>query len=171
MFSFSGLVTVKDTSDSPLLLRFDNLQKECYTNKHNKLSVKPIAIITVADYESRISVYLQNRGTGPLIIKKLLFSDKSGREERSLIKFFGEEFNDVEWSTFMENIDGWAILPGKYENLLELEGNPTDKVFIAIRNRVREKLAPIHVELHYQDIYEKDMPIKTRSLDFFARIK
>ncbi|MBP9676358.1 MAG: hypothetical protein KBD67_06420, partial [Anaerolineaceae bacterium] len=30
--SFSGFRHLKDTSDSPLLLRFCILQKECYTN-------------------------------------------------------------------------------------------------------------------------------------------
>ncbi len=139
--------------------------------KHNRLSVKPIAIITVADYESRISVYLHNRGIGPLIIKKLSFTNENGKQVSSLIEFFGNEFDDVVWSTFTGNIDGWAVLPGKHETLLELTGDETDSSFITDRNRVRKILALIKVEIHYQDIYEQDMPIKTRPLVFFARSK
>lgn len=136
--------------------------------KHNKLSVKPIAIITVVDYEGIIGVYLENRGTGPLIIKKLLLTNEHGREESALIEFFGDEFKDIKWSTFTGTREGWAILPGKYERLIELKGDSTDKNFITTRDRVRGILAPVRVELHYQDIYEKDMPIKTRNLYSFA---
>lgn len=137
--------------------------------KHSRLSVKPIAIISVADYQDRISVYLQNQGTGPLIIKKLLFTDEGNRTRSSLIEFFGAEFSNVVWRTFAGNITGWAILPGEHKTLIELVGDPLDDSFAANRNRVRKVLAPLKVEVHYQDIYEKDMPTKTRTLDWFAR--
>ena len=137
--------------------------------KHNRLSVKPIAIISAADYKDRISVYLQNQGTGPLIIKKLLFTDEDNGTSSSLIEFFGAEFSNVVWRTFTGNIDGWAILPGEHKTLIELVGDPLDDNFAASRNRVRKVLAPVKVKVHYQDIYEKDMPVKTRTLDWFGR--
>lgn len=37
--------------------------------KHNKNSVRPISAIKVTDYENKISVRIDNVGTGPLIIK------------------------------------------------------------------------------------------------------
>jgi hypothetical protein len=141
----------------------------CVQRKHNRLSVKPIAIITFADYEDRISVYLQNQGTGPLIIKKLLFTDELDRKRSSLIEFFGAEFSGVIWSTFTGNINGWAILPGQHKTLIELVGDPQEHDFVANRKRVRKVLAQIKAEVHYQDIYEKDMPIRTRTFDWFAR--
>lgn len=137
--------------------------------RHNKLSVKPIAIISVGDYEDELAVYLQNKGTGPLIIKDLSFITYDGRKEKALIDFFGLDFGDVVWNTFVGNIDGWAILPGETKTLIKLEGTPLDKNFSHIRERVRKVLAPIQVELLYQDIYGNDMPKKTRKLDFFAR--
>jgi hypothetical protein len=39
--------------------------------RHNFQSVKPIAWVSVADFEDRISVTLQNNGVGPMIIKKV----------------------------------------------------------------------------------------------------
>lgn len=137
--------------------------------RHNRLSVKPIAIISVGDYLNELAVYLQNKGTGPLIIKDLSFGDQSGRKEKSIIDFFGSDFRSVVWSTFVSDIDGWAILPGETKTLIKLEGDPTDKDFLLVREKVREVLASIQVELLYQDIYENDMPKKIRKLDFFAR--
>jgi len=137
--------------------------------KHNRLSVKPIAIISIGDYENELAVYLQNRGTGPLIIKNLFFTDQSGRKEKALIDFFGSDFMDVLWSTFIADIDGWAILPGETKTLIKLNGDPSDENFAVVREKVRKVLATIQVELHYQDIYGNDMPEKIRRLDFFAR--
>lgn len=136
--------------------------------KHNKLSVKPIAIISVADYEERLAVNLQNQGNGPLIIEKLLIKNND-EEKSSIIDFFETGFEDVVWSTFTADIDGWSILPASHRTLIELIGNPSDKKFIAKRNRVRKVLANLKVEVQYQDIYENKMPVKVRDLDFFAR--
>lgn len=137
--------------------------------KHNRLSVKPIAIISAGDYLNKLAVCLQNKGTGPLIIKNISFVDQSGRKEKSIIDFFDSEFRDVVWSTFMSDIDGWAILPDETKTLIELDGDPTDQDFLFVRKRVRSVLASIQVDLLYQDIYENDMPRKVRKLDFFAR--
>ena len=137
--------------------------------KHNRLSVKPIAIVSVADYENVLAVRLQNKGTGPLIIKNLSFIDQNGKTKKALIDFFGSDFKNVVWSTFVADIDGWAILPNEAKTLIELNGDLTDNEFVRVRDNVRKVLAQIQVELIYQDIYEKDMPKKIRKLDWFAR--
>jgi hypothetical protein len=137
--------------------------------KHNRLSVKPIAIISVGDYENELAVHIQNKGTGPLVIKKLSFSNENGKTEKAIINFFGSEFKDVIWSTFVADIDSWTILPNEAKTLIKLNGDSTDKEFVQVRNKVRKVLAQIQVELLYQDIYENNMPKKIRKLDWFAR--
>jgi len=137
--------------------------------KHNRLSVKPIAIVTVADYENELAVRLQNKGTGPLIIKKLSFTDQNGKTEKAIIDFFDPSFKNVVWSTFVADIDGWAYLPNETKTLIQLNGDSRDKEFVRTRDKVRKVLAQIQVELLYQDIYENDMPKKIRKLDWFAR--
>ena len=137
--------------------------------KHNRLSVKPIALISVGNYENELAVHLQNKGTGPLIIKKLSFVDQSGKTEKAIIDFFGSDFKNVVWSTFVADIDGWTILPNETKTLIKLNGDSADNEFVRVRDKVRKVLAQIQVELLYQDIYEKDMPKKIRKLDWFAR--
>ena len=137
--------------------------------KHNRLSVKPIALVSVGDYENELAVHLQNKGTGPLIIKSLSFIDQNGKTEKAIIDFFGSDFKNVVWSTFVADIDGWTILPNETKTLIKLNGDSADKEFVRVRDKVRKVLAQIQVELLYQDIYEKDMPKKIRKLDWFAR--
>jgi hypothetical protein len=137
--------------------------------KHNRLSVKPIALVSVGDYENELAVHLQNKGMGPLIIKKLLFIDQNGKTEKAIIDFFGSDFKNVVWSVFVADIDGWTILPNETKTLIKLNGNSADKEFVRVRDKVRKVLAQIQVELLYQDIYEKDMPKKIRKLDWFVR--
>ena len=137
--------------------------------KHNRLSVKPIAIISVGDYENELAVNLQNKGTGPLIIKDLSFTTENGKTKKAIIDFFGLEFKDVTWSMFLGNIDGWALLPNETKTLIKFNGSSSDNEFIRNRDKVRKVLAQIQVELLYQDIYEKTMQKKIRKLDWFER--
>ena len=137
--------------------------------RHNRLSVKPIAIVSVADYENELAVRLQNKGTGPLIIKKLSFTDQNGRTEKAIIDFCGSGFKNMVWGTFVADIEGWAILPNETKTLIELNGDSADKEFVRVRDKARKVLAQIQVELLYKDIYENDMPKKIRKLDWFAR--
>src|SRR5437588_8055 len=45
--------------------------------RHNELSVRPLAEVTVADYESSLRVKLRNNGTGPMIVTKIEVSNGS----------------------------------------------------------------------------------------------
>ncbi len=137
--------------------------------KHNRLSVKPIGIISVGDYENELTVYLENKGTGPLIIKNLSVTNQNGKIEKAIIDFFGVEFKNVVWDTFVPDMDERVILPNESKTLIKLTGNSSDKKFARIREKVRKVLAQLQVELLYQDIYENDMPKKIRKLDWFAR--
>lgn len=138
-------------------------------HQHNILSIKPIAIFSVGDYENQLAVHLQNKGVGPLIIKKLSFVNEKGRRENSIIDLFGTEFENVVWDTFVDDIDGWAVLPNESKTLIRLNGDPSDQEFCLMRNKVRKVLSTIQAELIYLDIYGNKMPMKVRKLDFFAR--
>lgn len=136
---------------------------------HNRLSVRPIAEVLVGDYEDRLVVVLENKGIGPLIIKKFLVKNEMGSEKNSVIEFFETGFSDVVWKMFITDLEGLAILPGERKVLLELIGNPTDEEFASKRNRVRRLLGTLEATIHYKDIYGKLMPKKVRKFNFFRR--
>ena len=39
--------------------------------KHNQLSVRPIGIITLSDYENRLAIKVKNAGMGTMILKSI----------------------------------------------------------------------------------------------------
>ena len=128
--------------------------------KHNKNSVKPISAVRFRDYENEIVVKIQNVGTGPLTIKKLLFKNDF-KESSSLISMMPHI--DQLWTTFTESVDGWTIPVDGQLILLKLRPK-NDK----IKSTVRKELSTITLYLEYTDIYNTNFQDK-RSLSFFGR--
>lgn len=128
--------------------------------KHNKNSVKPISAIKPNDYEDVLAVRIQNVGTGPLTIKKVVFKNSS-QESDTLISLMPRI--DQDWSTFTDSIDGWTIPVGGELILLRLcpESEKTKTI-------VRKALSKITVYLEYTDIYDTVFKDE-KSLDFFGR--
>lgn len=128
--------------------------------KHNKNSVKPISAIKFGDYENELTVKIENVGTGPLTIKKLLF--KNGSQESSTLISMMPPINQL-WTTFTESVDGWTIPVGSHLILLQLHPENEE-----IKSLIRKELSKITVTLEYADIYNTHFQDK-RSLDFFGR--
>ena len=121
--------------------------------KHNRLSVKPIADVMVGDYENELEVYIENKGTGPLIIKNLSFTNQDGKTEKAINNFFGSDFKNVVWDKFGPDIDKRAILPNESITLIKLSGKSANKSFVRVREKVRKVLTQIQVEWVYQYTY------------------
>lgn len=128
--------------------------------KHNKNSVKPISAIKFSDYEDELAVKLENVGTGPLTIKKLVFKNES-QESSTLIAMMPPI--DQLWTTFTESVDGWTIPVGG--QLIFLKLHPESD---AIKSLVRKELSKITIYLEYMDIYNTKFQDR-RSLEFFGR--
>lgn len=127
---------------------------------HNKNSVKPISAIKFNDYEDDIAVKIQNVGTGPLIIKKLILKNDC-RKSSDLISLM-PPINQP-YSTYTETVDGWAIPVGGQLILLRI--SPTCN---ATRELIRKELCKITACLEYTDIYDTTFHDQ-RSFDFFGR--
>lgn len=128
--------------------------------KHNKNSVKPISAIKFSDYEDELAVKLENVGTGPLTIKKLVFKNES-QESSNLISMMPPI--DQLWATFTESVDGWTIPVGGQLIFLKLHPESDE-----IKSLVRKELSKITIYLEYMDIYNTKFQDR-RSLDFFCR--
>ena len=128
--------------------------------KHNKNSVKPISAIKFSDYEDVLAVKLENVGTGPLTIKRLVFKNEP-QESSALISMMPPI--DQLWTTFTESVDGWTIPVGGQLIFLKLHPESGE-----IKSLIRKELSKITVYLEYMDIYNTKFQDK-RSLDFFGR--
>jgi hypothetical protein len=91
--------------------------------KDNRPSVRPLAWISIADYENRLSVKLHNNGVEPLIAQKILVSDGQAVKD-SVIDWMPNLPPGVFWDTFTKDLQATSLAPGKEIVLIQLQGDP-----------------------------------------------
>jgi hypothetical protein len=138
--------------------------------RHNQLSVRPLAEVTVADYENSLRVKLRNNGSGPMIVKDVLINN-GDRELRSLVEWMPPLPHGRYWTTFSHALVNRTLLPGAELVMLELTQYENEINFAECRNIVRDALAPLVVRVQYSDIYNDPMPQHQKALDWFGRKK
>lgn len=70
---------------------------------HNELSVRPLAEITVGDYEHSLRVKLRNHGIGPMIVTRVTVSDGSNVRP-TVLAWMPNLPNDRPWTDFTDEI-------------------------------------------------------------------
>jgi hypothetical protein len=78
--------------------------------RHNELSVRPLAEITVADYETSLQVKLRNHGTGPMIITSISISDGS-TARKTLLAWMPPLAGDRHWTNFTDEVRDRTLAP------------------------------------------------------------
>lgn len=140
------------------------------TRKNNRLGVRPIAYILPDDYEERVSVELQNKGTGPLITKKIKFVN-GDIEKDYLIDFMPALKEGYYWTTFSK-ASKIILRPSEEKTLLEFKGDKNDKDFVEQRDNIRSALSVIEVQIKYTSIFNEFRPFKLNyKLKWFGRKK
>ena len=141
--------------------------------KHNFKTLKPIGKIRSFDYESNISLRIDNYGTGPLIIKAVYLNGNDINED-GIIDYIPDEFADsLIWKNFTGSYPGRAIPPN--ENLELLAWSPTtykkknkDKIE-SDKKRLREILKDMTIKVEYHGIYENETFTDEMELSWYAR--
>lgn len=136
--------------------------------RHNELSVRPLAEITVADYETCLRVKLRNHGTGPMIVTALSVTDGS-TVRPTILDWMPDLPSDRTWTNFTDEIRDRTLAPGGELVLLELTEDEGEIDFAQCRDPVRAALAPLVVNVEYTNIYNSVMPPRRKSLSWFGR--
>ncbi|WP_424681019.1 hypothetical protein [Frateuria sp. YIM B11624] len=136
-------------------------------HKHNKLSVRPLPEVTVADFENILRVKLRNHGSGPLLIKSLRVHGYDGSHE-TLVDAVPALPQRL-WTNFCGNVDGRSLLPGSEIVLLELVEEKGELGFKGSRDLARKALALAVVSVDYSDVYESGFQPYKKSLEWFGR--
>jgi len=153
------------TSVASLFVSRATLKKQ---HRHNVLSVTPIPMVSVADYEDRLTVKILNNGSGPLIIRNVKVK-KESQERQSLIAWMPSLPDSMYWSTFVGPIENRSLLPGNEIKLLELTGDHPGQKFEKFRNECRAALSPLTVTLEYTDVYGSTFKSHEKCLSWFGR--
>ena len=138
--------------------------------KHNELSVRPLAEVTVADYENSLRVKLRNNGTGPMIVTEVAVSNGSTTKP-CIIDWMPRLPTGRPWTTFSHALRDRTLQPGSEIVLLELTEYEGERGFVQCRDTVRAAMAPLTVSVEYTDIYNKTMPTRVKDLSWFGRRK
>lgn len=126
------------------------------TRKHNILSVKPIPDILISNFENRIAVTIENKGTGALIIKS--FRAYCGNESKSnIIDWMPILPNGIYWSNWLRDFEGSALKPLESKVLLEFTLDHKNNNQAEARDIIRKSLSKISVEFEYTDVYNNKM--------------
>jgi hypothetical protein len=144
---------------------------------YNEKSVRPIAHLTNDDYENEISVELRNVGVGPLIIKELKVQSQNGKELTNLIDFVDLNLPDgLMWTNFVKQTTNRAIAIGDKICLLSINFDNVEypdkdsaRQIPRFRSDLRKLLGDLTVTVKYTGIYEKDILVYTRTLDWYKR--
>jgi hypothetical protein len=135
---------------------------------HNELSVRPLAEITVADYENSLRVKLRNHGIGPMIVTAITISD--GVNTKSTLLHWMPELPEARpWTDFTDEVRDRTLAPGSELVLLELTQYDGEERFDECRDLVRAALAALTVNVEYTNIYNTVMPPRRKSLTWFGR--
>lgn len=142
-----------------------------HQREHNRLSVRPLAYITIGDYENQLYVKLRNNGTGPMVVK---FITVIGAPDQSqpLVSAMPQLHPEVNWTNFVEDCSGRSVPVGGELVLLDLssECSSLQDQFSLSRDRVRLALGKLKVCVEYTDIYGTKLPASNRDLQFFHRM-
>lgn len=122
--------------------------------KNNKLGVRPLAHILPPDYEDRIAVIIQNKGTGPLIATGLKFVGENNQEKSYLIDFMPDLEDGYYWTTFSK-ASKIVLRPSEEKTLLEFKGNISDPKFIKQRDEIRKALCKVELKMEYTSIFNE----------------
>lgn len=136
---------------------------------HNLKSVTPIANFSLSNYENDVAVQIINQGTGPLIVRSLTVTQPNGPPAKNIISLMPDLPDKLDWVTFFENTENFAITPTNSITLIQLSGDETDEEFCAARDMVRRRLSELQMTLEYQDIYGRLMPQNTKDMKWFSK--
>ncbi|ELP5715284.1 hypothetical protein H4F75_10275 [Enterobacter asburiae] len=138
---------------------------QVHQQKHNQLSVKPLAEFLIGDYEDVIFIKIKNQGTGPLIVKEFLTQDSSNSYDR-IMDAISEIKLNILWERFTDNIDGRIIAVDKELILLQASFEASEK---RLQKIIRSELSLLELNLTYNDIYGIEQPKLAKKLDWFSR--
>lgn len=153
-----------------LVSLFVSLAALRHQRQHNQLTVRPLAYITIGDYEDQLFVKVRNNGTGPMIVKSIKIVGALNPSQ-PLVVAMPELLPKVSWTNFVEDCTGRSVAAGDELVLLHLSSSSSisNGQFEISRDKVREALGRLQMVVTYTDIYGTSLPCAERSLNFFHR--
>lgn len=136
--------------------------------EHNFTSTRPICFVDVFDYSNHTAVELYNGGIGPMIINDIKVS--MGVEyKQNLIDWMPRIDEGLRWKNYNTNMNLTVVPAGTSLTIIAFAVDEDNNAAVNFRNQIRKIMSELTVEVTFSNIYDKQLPIVTRSLDIFGR--
>lgn len=139
------------------------LWQMCIQRKHNRISFMPIGKFKYGDYENSLFAKIENSGTGPLIIKKLIIS--KGKDEKSNLV---DWLSGTSYTDFVDDFTNKAIAPNKKLYLFNIKPEELNLKETDIKT-LRKELKDLRAKIFYEDVYGNSFT-EERDLSHFGRL-
>ena len=96
-----------------------------------------------------------------MIIEKVEVLENNNVIGNNLIDLMPIHPKAIPWEDFVRNLEGRILAPG----LILLSGNSKNRSFTTFRDKVRAKLAPLTIKIHYRGIYDKSVLVYEKALE------
>lgn len=138
--------------------------------KIEKLKHRPLLNISYYDGEDNLTISIKNKGNGPLIIKDYkLISLIDNTEISRLFDCLPTLKNEDCYSNYTGNINNVVLKSDEEFELFSYTSR--DKEFDCEENKaaIRKSLKDYKISIKYNDVYNEEMPLAQRSLEWFGR--
>jgi hypothetical protein len=119
---------------------------------HNQRSFKPYCRYEIINFDNTIKIYLWNKGSGPLIIKKVTFKDNSLNTKSSIKQFIPTNIIALINGHSADNFENHIVMPSEKILLFEANDNSGQDAITQIRDKIKE----LSVETKYKSIYHSN---------------
>lgn len=137
--------------------------------EHNVKSVLPIPYIIKLDFEDRLEISIYNKGTGPLIAKKLVASTNGNIGYMiDLIPATPDGFTFSNFSRFIKQ-EHRILRPGEHHELLKADFDVTNPNHMEYRQLLKSHLKNFKIHLTYTDVYDSQFDEYTTDCEWFGR--
>ncbi|MCC9061440.1 hypothetical protein [Flavobacterium piscisymbiosum] len=137
--------------------------------KIEQLKHRPILHIGYFDAEDFMEIFIENKGNGPLIIKKYTIINETNNTEMNRIYDCLPELINDDYDNYTGNIIGIVMKASEKFQLFLFKSEDDDEISKENRRLIRENISKYKVSIEYQDVYENIMPKSERSLIWFGR--
>ncbi len=130
-----------------------------------RLKQRPLLHIGYWDYQNKIEIFMKNKGIGPLLIKSYKIFNVESKT------FFDGLYDclpilEKDYDNYTGNKNNIVLSPGEEDQLLLYENEKNKKNDI---QKLRHVLKDLKIIVEYKDVYDNEMPIYERSLEWFGR--
>lgn len=131
-----------------------------------KLKHRAILHIGYWDAQQKMNIFIQNKGNGPLIIKKYEFINIINNQiHNKIFDILPKLTKEDRYTNYTGNLTEIVLTPGEIHQLFSFENskNPEN------RKNIRKILKDYKISIEYNDVYNEKMPPAKRDLSWFGR--